>query len=94
MSYVPPTPIDSYPTMPCKDISEQKYNNCNCPNCGAPITGPICEYCGSVLNNGEAERIKQFAKAKWAWEESVIQAELMRNLLQQSQQQIKYNLQS
>ena len=21
----------------------------NCPNCGAPITGERCEYCGSVL---------------------------------------------
>lgn len=19
----------------------------NCPNCGAPITGPVCEYCGT-----------------------------------------------
>ena len=22
----------------------------NCPNCGAPITGPKCEYCGTVHN--------------------------------------------
>ena len=22
----------------------------NCPNCGAPITGPKCEYCGTVFN--------------------------------------------
>lgn len=21
----------------------------NCPNCGAPITGPRCEYCGTLL---------------------------------------------
>ena len=21
----------------------------NCPNCGAPITGPRCEYCGTVF---------------------------------------------
>lgn len=21
----------------------------NCPNCGAPITGPKCEYCGTVF---------------------------------------------
>lgn len=20
----------------------------NCPNCAAPITGPICEYCGTI----------------------------------------------
>lgn len=22
----------------------------NCPNCAAPITGPVCEYCGTVFN--------------------------------------------
>lgn len=24
----------------------------NCPNCGAPITKPVCEYCGTVLAEG------------------------------------------
>lgn len=82
------------------DIPKPKYSNC--PNCGAPVNGPICEYCGSILSNEETEQTeyelirirKQLAKAKWAWEESVIQAELMQNLFQQSQQQIKYDLQS
>lgn len=23
----------------------------NCPNCGAVITGPKCEYCGTVFHN-------------------------------------------
>ena len=23
----------------------------NCPNCGAPIAGGICEYCGSRVKN-------------------------------------------
>lgn len=28
----------------------------NCPNCGAPITGEICEYCGSrVLPRADAD---------------------------------------
>lgn len=28
----------------------------NCPNCGAPITGEICEYCGSrVLPKADAD---------------------------------------
>lgn len=26
-----------------------KNNVLNCPNCGAPITGANCEYCGSVF---------------------------------------------
>ncbi len=24
----------------------------NCPNCGAPITGSVCEYCGTRHNTG------------------------------------------
>ena len=25
----------------------------NCPNCGAPVRGSKCEYCGTVLDWGE-----------------------------------------
>ena len=25
-------------------------SNTNCPNCGAPITGPECEYCGTKFD--------------------------------------------
>ena len=24
----------------------------NCPNCGAPIRKPVCEYCGTMLSDG------------------------------------------
>ena len=24
----------------------------NCPNCGAPIRKPVCEYCGTMLADG------------------------------------------
>lgn len=24
----------------------------NCPNCGAPITGDVCEYCGTMHDTG------------------------------------------
>ena len=27
----------------------QMENELNCPNCGAPRTGTICEYCGTVF---------------------------------------------
>jgi hypothetical protein len=30
-----------------KDNSKIKFTNC--PNCGAPVTNNICEYCGTVL---------------------------------------------
>lgn len=31
----------------------------NCPNCGAPITGSVCDYCGSVfLDFGAIELFK------------------------------------
>ena len=26
-----------------------RMKSLNCPNCGAPITGHVCEYCGSVF---------------------------------------------
>ena len=27
----------------------------NCPNCGAPITGPSCEYCGTRFVNADSK---------------------------------------
>ena len=32
----------------------------NCPNCGAPITGPRCEYCGTQF-----ERRHEVAPERW-----------------------------
>lgn len=29
----------------------------NCPNCGAPITGKVCEYCGT-RHAQEAEQVR------------------------------------
>ena len=31
----------------------------SCPNCGAPITGPKCEYCGTLHGN-----IRTYAEAR------------------------------
>ena len=40
----------------------------NCPNCGAPITGPRCEYCGTQF-----ERRHEVAPEQWdALQNSVI----------------------
>lgn len=33
-------------------------NQTNCHNCGAPITGPECEYCGTKFNIRVVEPIK------------------------------------
>ena len=27
----------------------------NCPNCGAPIKGGMCEYCGTITNDVDSE---------------------------------------
>lgn len=35
----------------------------NCPNCGAPITGPKCEYCGT--------RFPEYRKSSECWAETV-----------------------
>ena len=29
-------------------------NKTNCPNCGAPITGDKCEFCGTLFRNEAA----------------------------------------
>ena len=29
----------------------------NCPNCGAPITGIQCEYCGTVFHDDEYNKL-------------------------------------
>lgn len=31
----------------------------NCPNCGAPITGSKCEYCGTVFSEEHDDSIKE-----------------------------------
>lgn len=31
----------------------------NCPNCGAPITGPFCEYCGTIFDSDYSQRISK-----------------------------------
>lgn len=31
----------------------------NCPNCGAPVTGGTCEYCGSRVEDPAVEAAKQ-----------------------------------
>ena len=32
-------------------------NDTNCPNCGAIITGPKCEYCGTVFRRDDSINI-------------------------------------
>lgn len=51
----------------------------NCPNCGAPITGPECEYCGTwfpeLEQNTEIEaKIKALADQeyiRWLYEDAI-----------------------
>ena len=33
----------------------------NCPNCGAPINGDVCEYCGTVFDTDEEETVGLYA---------------------------------
>lgn len=43
-------------------IKEQKMTNC--PNCGAPITGEKCEYCGTVFEEKTLETQILYADCK------------------------------
>jgi hypothetical protein len=55
------------------------------------VTGPICEYCGSVLDKAELDRQKQeqelakkqrqYEEALRRWQQSVIQAELGQSIM-------------
>ena len=39
----------------------------NCPNCGAPITGPRCEYCETVFDISKENELRieiELGKAK------------------------------
>lgn len=42
--------------------------NVNCPNCGAPLVGGRCEYCGTVSPEAE-ERIQAIRRHmdEWNW---------------------------
>ena len=41
---------------------KRKDNNMtNCPNCGAPLVGGRCEYCGTLSPEAE-ERIQEFMR--------------------------------
>lgn len=31
----------------------------NCPNCGAPITEPFCDYCGTIFDSDYSQRINK-----------------------------------
>ena len=31
-------------------LDDKETLKCNCPNCGAPINGHTCEYCGTILD--------------------------------------------
>lgn len=70
-------------------IQSQSTILCNCPNCGAPVTGPICKYCGSVLDQDKidrqeqelAEKQRQYEEMLRRWQQSVINAELDQSIM-------------
>lgn len=63
--------------------------NTNCPNCGAPITGTNCEYCGTVFHPEEERRriaaCQEFADKKAALELQIAQIRMDDMLIQSIQ---------
>lgn len=49
----------------------------NCPNCGAPITSRVCEYCGTVFRSVDTRDYTEFefhkATARMLQEQRAIQ---------------------
>lgn len=52
----------------------------NCPNCGAPITGLLCEYCGTVFGEDQ----EYIAAKRWLiiGQQMLLNAEQTEYLLQ------------
>lgn len=48
-----PSQEDGYNSVTINTEQEIKKQSCNCPNCGAPISGYICEYCGTEVKHYE-----------------------------------------
>lgn len=47
-------------STPSVSTNRRKWNRMtNCKNCGAPIVGSLCEYCGSRIENPELEAAKR-----------------------------------
>ena len=42
---------------------KMEQNIRNCPNCGAPRTGTICEYCGTIFYNQDYIDIRKAQKS-------------------------------
>lgn len=43
----------------------------NCPNCGAPRSGAVCEYCGTRHNLGGSTFVQLFAPSWMVFDESM-----------------------
>lgn len=51
MGYQPYKSLNSMREEAGMKCIESKPENKNCPNCGAPISGPVCEYCGTEFEH-------------------------------------------
>jgi hypothetical protein len=59
----------------------------NCPNCGAVITGPVCEYCRTIFKRqsdidaliSENERLKNLTAVEQLYTEAVMAMRAYRN---------------
>ena len=63
--------------------------SCNCPNCGAPITSYICEYCDTVLDTeaylAEKRRLQELKDQQQRIEEDLRNTQLRMALQSQNQ---------
>lgn len=66
----------------------------NCPNCGAPIDGYKCEYCGTTLHTGwSKERLESIYQLEIKYRQSKIE-ELKKEIQQASFQEYNTYLRS
>lgn len=54
----------------------RKKSELNCPNCGAPITGEYCPYCGSVFYDWAALDVDEPKRIKLELEKKLLEAKI------------------
>lgn len=52
-------------------------NKLNCPNCGAPITGMECPYCGSVFYDFVTLDSEKPTYIRMAWNDQIIMSKVV-----------------
>ena len=78
-----PLQKDGYKSVTINTNQETKKKPCNCPNCGAPISSYICEYCGTEFEKPKKKLSYEEMRESFAEAEIVRKQKLIDELKRQ-----------